>query len=308
MLLTGWDRGRKIHLYTNKIAAPANKGKPNVSAYYRPDSLTDALAVLDRTGAVVAAGCTDLFPATERQELAGPVLDVTAIDGLRGISAMAGGWRIGATTRWSDILAADLPPAFDMLKQAAREVGAVQVQNAGTVAGNLCNASPAADGVPPLLALDAQVELTGTAGHRVLPLAEFITGARQTGLKPGELMTAVVIPHTSGAGRSRFLKLGARKYLVISVAMVAVRLDHAAGRVTDLALSVGACSAVAMRLPALERQLIGQPVRDLSGRVDQRLVSDALSPISDVRADAAYRLRAAGELLRRALRDLEVAA
>ena len=130
-----------------------------MNAYHRPETLGDALALLAETPVTLAAGCTDLFPATELQELPGAVLDLTAIADLRGVCTTSEGWRIGATTTWSDLIAADLPPAFDMLKQAAGEVGSVQIQNAGTIAGNLCNASPAADGVPPLLALDAVVEI-----------------------------------------------------------------------------------------------------------------------------------------------------
>ena len=195
-----------------------------MAEYHRPVALSDALALLGRGPVTVAAGCTDLFPGIDGPALRGPVLDITAIDGLRGIEASAEGWRIGATTTWSDLLAADLPPAFDMLKAAAREVGSVQIQNTGTVAGNLCNASPAADGVPPLLALDASVELTSTQGTRALPLERFLTGVRQTGRAASEMVTAVTVPRRAGAGVSRFLKLGARRYLVISIAMIAARL------------------------------------------------------------------------------------
>lgn len=275
-----------------------------MSSYYRPATLTDALGVLAETGAVVAAGCTDLFPATDRQQLAGPVLDITAITGLRGVSRTDEGWRIGATTTWSDLLAAELPPAFDMMKQAAAEVGSVQIQNAGTVAGNLCNASPAADGVPPLLALDAEVELTGADGTRRLPLAGFLTGVRQTRCRADELLTAVHVPDSAGQGTSRFLKLGARKYLVISIAMVAVRQHVVDGVVTDMALAIGSCSAVAVRLRELERALIGRPIHGLSDHLTDADVAACLSPISDIRADASYRAGAATELLRRALSDL----
>lgn len=273
-------------------------------SYFRPDTLEDALGALARADTVVAAGCTDLFAATDRQQLAGPVLDITAIRDLRGISRTDQGWRIGATTTWSDVLAEPMPPAFDMLKQAAAEVGSVQIQNAGTVAGNLCNASPAADGVPPLLALEAQVELAGPKGQRRLPLAEFLTGVRETRRGADELLTAVHVPASAGTGTSRFLKLGARKHLVISIAMVAVRLQQERGCVTDLALAVGSCSAVATRLPALEQALIGHPVAQLAEALSQDTVAAHLSPISDIRAGAAYRSVAATELLRRALADL----
>ncbi|MBJ6372206.1 FAD binding domain-containing protein [Sedimentitalea arenosa] len=279
-----------------------------MDAYFRPDTVDDALAVLARAGVTVAAGCTDLFPATERQTLSGPVLDLTAIPSLRGISETEAGWRIGATTTWTDVLGADLPPAFDMLKQAAREVGSVQIQNAGTVAGNLCNASPAADGVPPLLALDACVELAGPTGRREMPLSAFLTGARQIARAPDELVIAIRVPRAAGAGRSRFLKLGARRYLVISIVMVAVRLEHSGGRVDALALSVGACSAVATRLNELEAALRGAPIAELSERIAEPEVARALSPIDDMRADASYRVVAATRLLRRAVAELSAAA
>lgn len=275
-------------------------------SYYRPDSLKEALDVLAGTGAVIAAGCTDLFPATDRQALAGAVLDITGIPCLRGISETEAGWRIGATTTWSEILATPMPPCFDMLKQAAAEVGSVQIQNAGTLAGNLCNASPAADGVPPLLALDAQIVLSGPKGNRTLPLADFLTGPRQTGRSTGELLTAILIPSETMSGTSRFLKLGARKHLVISIAMVAVRLHlQEDGRIADIALAVGACSAVATRLPALEQAMIGLPISQHTDILTDDAVAACLTPISDIRADADYRLVAAAELLRRAVLALE---
>lgn len=276
-----------------------------VSGYFRPDTLNQALAHLAGGPATVAAGCTDLFPATEAQTLRGPVLDLTGIAELRGVREGPEGWRIGATTTWSDILNADLPPGFDMLRQAAREVGSVQIQNSATVAGNLCNASPAADGVPPLLALDAEVEIAWATGRRRLPLGDFITGVRRTALRPGEMVAAIHVPRAAGQGCSRFLKLGARRYMVISIASVAVRVVVKDGRADRLAIAVGSCSPVAVRLYALEDRLRGLPLSDLTGAVDAGLVGAALSPIADLRGDAGYRGQAAVELLRRALAGLD---
>jgi len=139
--------------------------------YLRPDNLDDALAALAAGNLVRAAGCTDLLAATERKALPGDVLDLTGVDGLREISLKNDHVRIGGGTTWTDIIRADLPAAFDGLKLAAREVGSVQIQNRGTIAGNLCNASPAADGAPRLLTLDASVELSSTRGVRQLPIA-----------------------------------------------------------------------------------------------------------------------------------------
>jgi CO/xanthine dehydrogenase FAD-binding subunit len=271
-----------------------------MAEYLRPDSLSEALVALSRPRTVLAGG-TDFYPARVGRAIDDDVLDITAIASLRGISSSKAGWRLGATTTWSELLDADLPPLFDGLKQAAREVGGRQIQNAGTLAGNLCNASPAADGVPPLLALDAEVELVGSAGSRRLPLAAFITGNRRTALGPGELMVAIHVPSPAHEARSAFLKLGARRYLVISIAMAAATLEIEGGRIAAARVAVGACSAVAERLPRLEAALIGAPVdQRLGNLVDQaQLVS--LTPIDDVRGSAAYRLDAVVTLLRRLL-------
>ncbi|MDT8327398.1 MAG: FAD binding domain-containing protein [Roseovarius sp.] len=276
-----------------------------MSPYHRPATLQEALDVLARPGLCIAAGCTDLFPATGARALNGPVLDITAIAGLRGIKAEGDDIRIGATTTWADILRADLPPGFDMLKQAAREVGSVQIQTSGTLAGNICNASPAADGVPCLLALGAEVEIAALLGTRRVPLDAFITGVRQTTLRPGEMVTAIVIPKAQTGGRSRFLKLGTRAYLVISIAMIVARLEIENGHIRTAALAVGACSAVARRLPRQEAALIGgRADAGLVERVEAALITPDLSPIDDIRADANYRAEAAVELIRRAVDDL----
>lgn len=272
-----------------------------MTAYLRPASVEQALAALAEGPAVIAAGCTDLFPATDRRGLEGRVLDITGIGDLCSLGPVAGGVRIGAAATWSDVIRADLPPAFDMLKEAAREVGSVQIQNAGTLVGNICNASPAADGVPCLLALDAEVEIASAHGLRRAALSDFITGVRQTVLAPGEMVTGLFIPEEALGGRSRFLKLGARRYLVISIAMVAVRIEVNEGRVVQAAIAVGSCSAVARRLFALEEALIGRSVAELKGPLDRTLIAPSLSPIDDIRADAAYRLEAAAELVNRAL-------
>jgi CO/xanthine dehydrogenase FAD-binding subunit len=250
----------------------------------------------------VLAGGTDLYPATPRPALDGPVLDITGIGALHGIARGAGGLRIGATTSWAEIARADLPPALQSLRAAAREVGAIQIQMAGTVGGNLCTASPAADGVPPLLALDARVELASVRGTRILPLADFIVGPRRTARAPDELVTAVLVPAAALAGRSVFLKLGARRHLVISIAMVAARIAVEGSRIAAAAVAVGACSPVAVRLPSVEAALTGAAVTALPPLPDG-LVADGLSPIDDVRADAAYRRRAAAELVRRAVAE-----
>lgn len=275
-----------------------------LSRYVRPESTEEALDLLATGNWRILAGGTDFYPAQGNRPIRDDILDIDRLDELAGIRFADDHVLIGARASWTEILRADLPPSFDALKLAAREVGSIQIQNRGTVAGNLCNASPAADGVPPLLVLDAEVELASRAGRRTLPLDAFILGNRQTARRPAELMTGLRIPRPSTSGVSHFLKLGARSYLVISIAMVAVRIAvDDGGRIEEVAVAVGACSAVAQRLRRLETAIVGRRAgEEVLGAVAD-WAFDELSPIDDVRATAAYRRKAAAELTRRALRE-----
>ncbi len=277
--------------------------------YLRPTSVDAALRALASRRLTIIAGGTDFYPARVGRPLSDDVLDLGAVAGLGGIEEGADAWRIGAGTTWSELIAADLPALFDGLKLAAREVGGAQIQNAGTIAGNLCNASPAADGVPPLLCLDASVELTSLAGVERVALADFILGNRRTLRRPDQLMTAIVVPKpATGQARSHFQKLGARTYLVISIVMAAavIEIDDG-GRVVAARVAVGACSEVARRLPALEAALVGRPADSGLGALAVPAHLSSLAPIDDIRGSGAYRLDAALTLVRRTLDRLAVA-
>jgi N-methylhydantoinase B len=288
--------------------------------YLRPESLGEALAALadpehsrpadplDRLTPL--AGGTDVYPARAGADAWGRpaprnVLDLSRIPELDGIStAPDGSVRIGARVTWTRMTEAGLPPAFRCLEQAGRGVGGVQVQNRGTLVGNLCNASPAADGVPPLLALDAEVEAASARGVRRVPLSGFVLGNRRTALGPDELATAILVPPQPDGLATAFLKLGARSYLVISIVMVAAGLAVGPdGRIAAARIAVGACSAAAARLRGLEADLVGAPAAGAADRVRAEHLAP-LSPIDDVRGTAAYRLEAALVMVRRALDDL----
>ena len=274
-------------------------------SYFRPTILEDALDWLSTHDARIVAGSTDLFTGTDRQTLKGHILDITAIGELQELIQTDKGWSIGAATTWSDIISSDLPSAFDGLKLAAREVGSIQIQNAGTVVGNICNASPAADGIPCLLSLDSSVELLSVRGRRSVPLESFITGPRKTNIASDEIVTRIVAPQDSCQGTSHFLKLGARKYLIISIAMVATRLLIENGVITQAAISVGACAPVAVRLREAETALAGKPATPSSiASISDPMIQNALLPIDDVRATGEYRSIAATELVRRSLNRL----
>jgi len=276
-----------------------------VNSYLRPETIDDALAALATRKLTVIAGGTDIYPARVGRAFDDDVLDISRLSGLRGVEERRDGWAVGALTTWSDLLAADLPPLFDGLKLAAREVGGVQIQNAGTVAGNLCNASPAADGAPPLMTLGAEVVLRGKDGERVVALKDFILGNRRTARRSDELLVELRIPRPQAArARGHFLKLGARRYLVISIVMTAATIEVEDDVVRSARVAVGACSEVATRLGDLEHALIG---RHVDGELGMAVTADhvgGLEPIDDVRATADYRRRAALVLLGRLLDEL----
>lgn len=273
-----------------------------MGSYLRPTSLLEALTAIAATPRTILAGGTDHFPARVTACPDEDILDITAISDLRGIERRDSFWWLPCGATWTDVIEARLPAMFDGLVVAARHVGGVQIQNVGTLVGNVCNASPAADGIPALLALDAEVELASVFGTRTMALESFLLGPRQTARRPDEMVTGLRIPHLAEPVRSLFHKLGGRRYLVISIAMLATvaRLDPD-GTIADIRMAIGACSATARRLRDLEAALVGR-------LPDPALVQPAhfaaLSPIDDIRATASYRMAAALELARRAVASL----
>lgn len=273
--------------------------------YLRPTSLDEALAALAQRPWTMLAGGTDVYPANVGRPISDDILDVTALPELREIRIVDGAVRIPALATWTDVVRADLPAAFDGLKAAARSIGGVQIQNRGTLAGNLCNASPAADGLPNLMALDALVELSSTTGRREVPVGEFVVGNRRTSRRPHELVTAILVPRPTTTARSTFLKLGSRAYLVISITSVAAVIDVGADRrVAAARIVVGACSEVPARIDAAEARLTGEVATASLAAGIQPDDLAALSPIDDVRGTAAYRRDAALTLVRRAVAEL----
>lgn len=280
-----------------------------MSGYHRPRTLDEALAIRAGSAVTVLAGGTDVYPARTARIGWGAfgdpdILDIGALAELRGIADEANSVRIGTLATWTDVKAADFPPAFAGLQAAARQVGGAQVQNRGTLAGNLCTASPAGDGIPCLLSLGASVEIASPGARRLVPVEDFVTGYRATALRPDELVTAIVVPKPRRSAVGGFGKLGARRYLVISIVMAAGVLEFDPdGRIAAARIAVGACSAKAERLSALEAALAGVTAREAADVVEAMHLT-GLSPIDDIRASGAYRQDAALTLVRDLLSGL----
>ena len=270
-----------------------------MSEYFRPNNLEEALAFLNEKPRILLAGGTDFFPARVGKPINENVLDITGINSLRSIEITSESIKIGALTTWSDIVQANLPPAFNGLKKAAITIGGIQTQNAATICGNICNASPAADSVPNLMALEAKVKLQSSNETRILNLEDFLIDNRKTARMPNELVSEILIPLPNENSRGNFEKLGARAYLVISIVMVGavVELDNQQ-TVLNLKIAVGSCSPVAKRLRLLEKEAVGQKIESI--RIEPKHI-DSLKPIDDIRATANYRANTIPELLTRAI-------
>jgi CO/xanthine dehydrogenase FAD-binding subunit len=296
-----------------------NLAQAQVQAHYqRPSSLRAALSLLQQ-GFLPIAGGTDYYPGKVGKPLTDKLLDLSAI---RDFSASTGAPTdvvvLSGLMTWrqcqNDFEQEKLPTWCAALFQSAKDVGGWQVQNRGTLGGNVCNASPAADGVVALLALGAEVVLTSLSVDvpanlqiRAIPLTDFVLGNRQTAKLPLELLTQIRLPLHSARARSVFLKLGHRKYLVISIVMVAVLLDFDdRGLVTKCRVAIGSCAKAALRIRDLERLIIGLQKNNVMQAVEKNLliVAATVDPIDDVRGTAAYRLVAAQELVGRAFSEV----
>jgi CO/xanthine dehydrogenase FAD-binding subunit len=273
--------------------------------YLRPTRLHDALTELERGEFLIIAGGTDIFPACVGRPIDKDVLDISGISAIRGIVEEDECWNFGAASTWSDVISADLPDYFHYLQLAAREVGGKQIQNVGTVGGNVCNASPAADGVPALIALGARVRISSVGKNRGMPVEEFIKGNRATILAMNEVLSGFEIPKPMHSARSNFYKIGARAYLVISISMVAVVVEVDENETIKSArIVVGSCSAVAQRIAGLEELLVGLSISADMSDVVQTSHFQVLTPIDDVRGTADYRIETAVTAVRRSLAGL----
>ena len=276
--------------------------------YLRPTSLDEAMALLREGGAGVRmlAGGTDLAVAIRHGHnlRLDAVLDTKAIPELRSsIEEREGVFTIGANTVMTDLEEDErIARLFPALVEAARVVGSVQIRNRATLAGNLCNASPAADTPPVLYALDASVVIRGPAGERVLPVDEFVTGYRKTALAPGELVTAIRIPVPAGAGGSKFLRVGKRRALEISIVCVgaAVELDRD-GSIARAGIGLGSVSPYTVRASAAEEILTGSRADPEVLAAAGQAALEACGPIDDIRGSAAYRRDMVTVLVRRAV-------
>jgi carbon-monoxide dehydrogenase medium subunit len=277
----------------------------SVRSFVAPDTVVAAIEQRHRLGdtAIYLSGGTDLG-VVMRRHLVTPehLIDLSRIDELRTLERVDGTIVIGsAVTHRTIELSGLFVGHAEALREACATVGSVQTRNVGTLGGNLCNASPAADTAPVLLALGAVVEIAGPDGRRLLPIDDFFVGYRRTALAPGEILTSIRIPVPDAPRGSAFLKLGRRKAMEISIASVTVRLDLASdGTLAAAGVGLGSVAATPVRSASAERVLTGSPPGPETWDAAAHAAAGDCSPIDDVRATQEYRAAMVPVLVARA--------
>ncbi|HEY0877839.1 MAG TPA: xanthine dehydrogenase family protein subunit M [Zeimonas sp.] len=267
-----------------------------ISSYLAPRSLDEALQAMADGSATVLCGGTDLAPQTESglRQYENTLLNIRRIEALGGIDATGAEVRIGATTTVSDIRrSAVLAEVAPVLIEAAEHFASEQIRNAASVGGNLCNASPAGDTIPPLLVLGASVELAcwrdGAVRTRRMPLEEFFVRPGRTVKRPEELLTAVFFPRPANDFVARFRKSGPRPALEISTVSVAVGARVANGRLGNVRVAMGSVAPTPLRARHVEAALEGRPLDAATVAAAVDAAAEDAKPIDDVRASAWYR-------------------
>lgn len=266
-----------------------------------PASLAEALDALGGDGALPLAGGTNLLvDLRARRAEARRLVGLGGVPGLDGIAVEDGRVAIGALTTVSDLLRhPDMPRLGPSMVESAKVFGGQMVRNAATVAGNVAYGSPAADLIPPLLALDAEVTLTGPDGERVVPLDRYFTGFKKSVRAPGELITRITWAAPPANAANPFYKLGLRKGDAISVVVIAATVAVADGKCTTARIALGAVAPTVFRARAAEAMLEGEaPTSELIAAAADKAAEEC-SPIDDIRASADYRRHCVRVLTRR---------
>lgn len=279
--------------------------------YWAPTALADALAHLRGGDVTILAGGTDLMPQSHagRVTLRHGLLNIRRVPELAGIARDGDAMRIGALVTMSELMNDPLVRAhFPILVDACDHFASDQLRNAATVGGNVCNASPAGDTLPPLLVLDAEAELAsmpnGTIDARRVPLAAFFTGPGKTVRAPHELLTAIRVPMPRARFVAKFFKFGTRPALDISAIAIAVAGVRSGPTLRDVRVAYGAVAPVPMRAPKTEAALDGTPLDAESIAWIAAVARDEVRPIDDVRASAWYRRELVFNMTKRMLDDV----
>lgn len=269
--------------------------------YFTPNTIKEALHLLDQYGsdANVIAGGTDLL-VQMKNEVISPshLINIMKISEMSFIKAEEGWLRIGAATKWHEVVefcAKDRK--YTALYEASCSLGKVQVRNMGTIGGNLCTASPAADSAPALLVFNSRVKLTSAQGERIISLEDFFKGVNLTAMAPNEIMTEIQIPSINNGMGSAFMKI-TRVGADISKISCAVALERQGDICASCKIAMGAVAPVPMRIDQANRIVIGKKIDAFLVEEMGKKVSEEINPITDIRSTTEYRRKTAAILLK----------
>jgi CO/xanthine dehydrogenase FAD-binding subunit len=272
--------------------------------YEAPSTVAEAanlLAGADGLARVLAGGTDLLVRMRSGMEEPDLIVDIKRIDGMRDIVQENGGWRVGAAVSGAEMrehaaLSADYPGVVE----AVDLIGSTQIQGRATMAGNLCNSSPAADSVPAMVAAGASVNIAGPSGKRQVPVGEFCTGPGKNVLAKGELVTSISLPAKAAGMSDAYLRFIPRTEMDIAVVGCGVSLTMVGGTCTAARVALGAVGPTVINVEAGAAALVGSKVDDAALEDLAAACSAAASPISDKRGTVAFRTHVAGVLARRA--------
>lgn len=279
--------------------------------FHRPVTITDLKEQLNQPGARILAGGTDILPQMQQGKFTASVLvDTSGIEELRFIEDLGQEITLGALTTHQEIadspLLKNVSPA---LVDAALSIGCVQTRNRGTLGGNIANASPAADIIPPLLVYEASLLIQSLSGERQISLEDFITGPGETDLKAGEFIHSVIFSPLKGKWGSSYIKLGKRNGMSISIVNAAAAVVvNESGVIEDIRLAIGAAAPVVVRCRKTEEHLKGKKATSKLYKKIPELSQEEIIPITDIRSTDIYRKHSAGVVLRRVLENAVVQA
>jgi len=275
---------------------------------YTPRSLREALTELshaDEDVKIIAGGTDLIIQLKDRLRHASRLINIYGLDELRYIRMDDGYVKIGALTTYTDIIRSPITTRHaPLLVESSRTIGGVQMQNRGTIGGNFGNASPAADSLPPLYALDAVVTLASLSGSREVPVEEFMLGPRKTVLRADEIITEVKFRAMDDSQKGVFLKLGLRESNAISVVSVAIWGSIAGSTFEEVRIALGAVAPTVVRSRSAEHMLVGKPWSDELFKKAAHEASKSAKPISDIRGSAEYRLEMVKSLVYQGLWEI----
>lgn len=273
-----------------------------------PTALEEVFALLSERGRgiKIIAGGTDLMVLMNAHMLdAEEFLDIWQVNELRGITEEDGALRIGALTTYTQLITSELIQRHvPALVAASGTIGAIQIQNRGTIGGNIVNASPAGDSLPVLAAYEAEIEVGSARGVRRISFVGFYTGYRRTVLEPDELVLSVRILKLKEGERDFFWKVGTRRAQAISKTVMAAKAVIDDGAIASISIGVGSVGPTVVRAPQTERLLTGAPLTPALMEQARQMIAREITPITDLRSTEHYRRTVTGNVLVKFLRQL----